>query len=87
MLNDDNFASAISECLAADRMVVVVLLVLVRCQAGTPVSPETCRMPFPNILTLTRTFPADTSNVVDMSAMFESASCLTKTLACGSHRK
>ena len=36
--------------------------------------PETCRMPFPNILTLTRIFPADTSNVVDMSAMFESAS-------------
>ena len=58
VLNDDNFARLYLNAFAADRMVVVVLLVLVRCQAGTPVSSETCRMPFPNILTLTRIFPA-----------------------------
>ena len=63
--------------------VIVVLLVLVRCYWDTSLVTNMSHAfsQYPD-------FNADisgwdTSNVVDMSAMFESASCLTKTLARG----
>ena len=82
-----NFASAVSECLRVASGNHVSDGLCTSASFGsmplTPVWSQTCRMPFPNILTSTDISGWDTSNVVDMSAMFESASLFDQDISLG----